>query len=101
MVIKKLSDIPFAGVQGYDRVKKQIVIGPEDGSQEIVLRYFSIESGGMSPHHAHEFHLVKIESGRGAVMDASGKEHFAATRRLYLYRSQRGPSLSKYGIGTF
>lgn len=76
MVIKKLSDVPCAGVQGYDHVKKQIVIGPEDGSQEIVLRYFSIESGGMSPHHAHEFpHLVKIESGKGLVMDAAGKEH--------------------------
>jgi quercetin dioxygenase-like cupin family protein len=76
MVIKKLSDIPFADLQGYDHVKKQIVIGPDDGSQEIVLRYFSIEPGGMSPHHTHDFpHLVKIEAGKGSVTDAMGNEH--------------------------
>lgn len=76
MVIKKLNDIPFAYLQGYDHVKKQIVIGPDDGSQEIVLRYFSIESGGMSPHHTHDFpHLVRIEAGNGTVTDAAGYEH--------------------------
>ena len=76
MVIKKLSDVPFTNLPGYDRVKKQIVIGPDDGSQEIVLRYFSIAPGGTSPHHSHDFpHLVKIEAGKGAVTDATGSEH--------------------------
>ncbi len=76
MVIKKLSDVPFTDVQGYDHVKKQIVLGPDDGSQEIVLRYFSLEPGGMSPRHTHDFpHLVKIESGNGTVTDATGAEH--------------------------
>ncbi len=76
MVIKKLSDAPLADLQGYDNVKKQIVIGPDDGSQEIVLRYFSLQPGGMSPHHTHDFpHLVKIETGNGIVADATGNEH--------------------------
>jgi quercetin dioxygenase-like cupin family protein len=76
VVIKELNDVPFAYLQGYDHVKKQIVIGPEDGSQEIVLRYFSIESGGVSPYHSHDYpHLVKIEAGNGTVTDASGDEY--------------------------
>jgi quercetin dioxygenase-like cupin family protein len=76
MVIKKLSDVPFADLQGYDNVKKRIVIGPDDGSQEIVMRHFSIEPGGTSPHHTHDFpHLVKIEAGKGAVTDPAGNEH--------------------------
>ncbi len=63
-------------LKGYDRVKKKIVIGPEDGSREIVLRHFSIESGGTSPHHAHDYpHLVRIESGNGTATDAAGNEH--------------------------
>ena len=76
MVIKKISDVPFTNLPGYDRVKKQIVLGPEDGSDEIVLRYFSIEPGGTSPHHSHNFpHLVKIEAGIGTVTDETGSEH--------------------------
>ncbi|RZB36252.1 MAG: hypothetical protein SRB2_02332 [Desulfobacteraceae bacterium Eth-SRB2] len=76
MVIKKLSDVPFTDVPGYDHIKKQVVIGPDDGSQEIVLRYFSIAPGGASSHHTHDYpHLVKIESGNGMVTDATGNEH--------------------------
>ena len=76
MIIKKLSDVPLTDLQGYDNVKKQIVIGPDDGSHEIILRYFSLEPGGTSPHHAHGFpHVVKIEAGNGAVTDAAGHEH--------------------------
>lgn len=76
MVIKKLSDVPLADLQGYDNVQKQIVIGPDDGSQEIVLRYFSLQPGGASPHHTHGFpHLVKVEAGNGIVIDATGAEH--------------------------
>jgi len=76
MIIKKLSDVPFTHVEGYDNVKKQIVIGPDDGSQEIVMRYFSLEPGGMTPHHSHNFpHLVKIEAGTGIAIDTTGNEH--------------------------
>jgi quercetin dioxygenase-like cupin family protein len=74
--IKKLSDAPAFDVSGIAHVKKRIVIGPSDGAKEIVLRYFSLESGGATPHHAHAFpHLVKIEAGRGLIMDGGGKAH--------------------------
>ena len=76
MIIEKLNDVPFTHVAGYDLVKKQIVIGPDDGSQEIVMRYFSIEPGGTSPHHSHDFpHLVKIEAVNGIAIDTTDNEH--------------------------
>jgi quercetin dioxygenase-like cupin family protein len=76
VIIKKLNNVPFIDFPGYDHVKKGIVIGPEDGSGEIVLRYFSIEPAGTSPHHSHNFpHLVKIECGKGTVTDAAGNDH--------------------------
>jgi quercetin dioxygenase-like cupin family protein len=74
--IKKLSDAPAFDVSGIAHVKKRIVIGPSDGAKEIVLRYFSLEAGGTTPHHAHAFpHLVKIEAGCGLVVDKNGKAH--------------------------
>lgn len=85
MNIKKISDAPAFAVSGIAHVKKRIVIGPSDGSKEIVLRYFSLESGGSTPHHAHDFpHLVKIESGNGLIMDGSGNAR-ALQQGDYIY----------------
>jgi len=85
MVIKKLADVPESEVSGYAGVGKRIVIGPEDGSNEIVLRYFSVQPGGMTPHHSHDFpHLVKIEAGKGVVLDGTGRKHEVSAGN-YLY----------------
>ena len=73
MIIKHLQDVPFAPTSGYEGVTKQVVIGPDDGSDEIVLRYFRLAPGGSSPHHAHDWpHLVKVEVGAGVAADADG-----------------------------
>ncbi len=67
MKIKKRDDVPMADTQGYAAVSKQIVLGPEDGSSEIILRYFSVAVGGATPYHSHDFpHVVKIEAGKPA-----------------------------------
>jgi len=76
MIIKKLSEAPTVPMPGHGDITKQIVIGPDDGSKEIVLRYFKVPPGESSPHHHHDFpHLVKIEAGQGAVIDPEGKGH--------------------------
>ena len=76
MIVKNLGDVPCAELHGYEGVSKRIVIGPDDGSNEIVLRYFILDPGGKSPHHFHDFpHLVKIEAGNGVLIDAGGAEH--------------------------
>ena len=76
MIIKNLRNVPVAKMPGSESVKKQIVIGPDDRSNEIVLRYFSIGSEGTSPRHAHDFpHLVKIEAGNGVLTDETGIDH--------------------------
>lgn len=85
MIIKKLSEVPLIEMSGYENVKKQIVIGPDDGSNEIVIRYFRLEPGGTSPRHTHDFpHLVQIEKGTGMVVDAEGQEH-PLTKGSYVY----------------
>lgn len=76
MIIKQLDNVPFADLSGYENVRKQVVLGPDDGSDEIVLRYFRLAPGGSSPHHAHDWpHLVKIEAGAGVAIDAEGNEN--------------------------
>ena len=55
---------------------KQIVLGPVDKYDEIVLRHFTLAPGAATPrHHAIGFpHLVKIEAGRGVAVDPDGTE---------------------------
>ena len=76
MVIKKLTGVPFADMRGYKKVTKQVVIGPDDGSAEMIMRYFSVAPGGMTPHHQHDFpHVVQVQRGAGSATDESGVEH--------------------------
>jgi len=75
MKIKKRDDVPFADTQGYTEVTKQVVLGPEDGCNEIILRYFSVAPGGATPYHQHDFpHVVRIEAGTGVAVDADKNE---------------------------
>ena len=56
-------------------VLKRILIGPEDGSHNIIMRLFTVLPGGNTPFHSHEFeHVVKIEKGKGCVVNEAGKE---------------------------
>ncbi len=73
MVIKTLNEINPSQIPGHEGMSKRVVIGKADGSNEISLRYFCLEVGESSPHHAHDFpHLVKIEAGQGCVTDGTG-----------------------------
>ena len=77
MIIKIEQEIPEAFVQEEEaqNVTKRILIGPEDGSSNIIMRYFKVLPGGNTPFHSHDFeHVVRVEKGRGVVVDDSGQE---------------------------
>lgn len=76
MIIKHISDVPVVRMEGLNGVSKQVLIGKDDGSEEVIVRCFRLEPGGATPYHNHAFpHLIKIEQGEGVVIDASGVEH--------------------------
>ncbi len=76
MILKSMNEVPSQGIEGLPGVKKQILIGKDDGSNEVIARLFTLEPGGATPYHQHGFpHLVKVESGSGVVIDADGNEH--------------------------
>jgi quercetin dioxygenase-like cupin family protein len=76
MIIKQLEDAPAINVEGYENIKKQIILGPEDGSHELIMRHFTMEPGSGTPYHQHPFpHLVIITGGSGIVIDSMGEEH--------------------------
>jgi len=77
MIVKIEQEIPavFIDEEGVQNVTRKILIGPEDGSTNIIMRYFIVLPGGNTPFHSHDFeHVVRVEKGRGFVVDASGQE---------------------------
>jgi len=77
MVIKKDSDTKPIKLEddNLSDVQKRVLIGPDDGSNNIVMRRFTVAPGGFTPHHTHDFeHVVRIENGKGVVIQDSGKE---------------------------
>ena len=78
MKINVNSEIPAAGVQveGASNVSMKILIGPEDGSGNIIMRHFFVAPGGNTPFHNHNYeHVIKVERGRGIAVDEHGNEH--------------------------
>jgi len=78
MIIKKYSDVPEEIVreQGARDVTKRVLIGPQDGRTDIVMRHFKVLPGGSTPLHSHNHeHVVKVEKGKGVVIDEQGKEN--------------------------
>ena len=78
MKINNNEEIFAADVQmeGAKDVKKKVLIGPDDGSDNIIMRHFIIAPGGNTPYHQHNYeHVVKIENNKGIVIDDNGNEY--------------------------
>jgi quercetin dioxygenase-like cupin family protein len=59
---------------GDKQVLKQILVGPKDGF-EGYLREFTVQPGGNTPYHQHDwYHVVYIMEGSGFVK-IDGTEH--------------------------
>jgi len=50
-------------------VKKQVLVGPEQGAENFVLRLFVLGPRGTTPHHSHPWeHEVYVLAGNGKVV---------------------------------
>lgn len=98
MIINESDKVMEAPVdlEGAKNVTKKILIGVEEGSKNIIMRHFKIMPGGNSPLHKHDFeHLVKIEEGKGIVIDSDKNEHtvmsgnflFVAPNELHQFKN--------------
>ena len=72
---KELKEVKVE-LDGAKNLTKKVLVGPEHGSNNIVMRYFRILPQGHTPYHKHNYeHVVKVQKGKGIAVDAQGKEH--------------------------
>lgn len=57
------------------RVQKRVLIGRAMGAENFIMRLFTVEEGGHSPFHSHDWeHEVYIVSGEATVVKEDSKE---------------------------
>jgi len=62
-------------MEGAHKVRKQIPLSREDGAPVYAYRVFTIEPGGYTPYHRHNFeHMNYIIEGQGALVNEKGEE---------------------------
>jgi quercetin dioxygenase-like cupin family protein len=71
MLVRNLEDIPsFPYGEG---AQKRVVIGPNEGAPNFVMRVFDVPPGGASSHHSHDFeHEVYVLQGEATLKAPTG-----------------------------
>jgi len=58
-----------------DLITKQILVGPEQGWDDYVMRLFTLEKDGKAPHHSHPWpHIMFAVEGSGNLY-LEGQNH--------------------------
>lgn len=81
MIIKKCSEVPIEKIieKGVSGVSKQMLLGPEDGAPTFAMRRFTVEPGGYTFYHTHDFeHEVYVLAGKGIARSDSGETEIIA-----------------------
>jgi quercetin dioxygenase-like cupin family protein len=88
-------------MEGARSVRMRVVVGPEQGAPNFVMRVFDVGPGGHSPYHSHDFeHEVFVVAGRGTHVEegreeavAPGDVVYVAPRVIHQFRAARDESL--------
>lgn len=71
MLIRNIESTPHRPVDmdGVKGVRMAVMCGREDGAPHFALRHFTVDPGGHSPRHSHDYeHEVYVVSGGGTVL---------------------------------
>jgi len=101
MKVKPDSAVPSACVdaEGAKDVAMQVLIGPDDGSRAIIMRLFTVAPGGHTPYHTHDFeHLVRVQAGRGVLIDAAGeKRELSVGQNVFVAPNEKHQFANPFG----
>ena len=81
MLIRRASEMPGTPVEmdGADQVQMRLMVGRADGAPTFAMRHFTVEPGGHTPRHSHDYeHEVYVVSGTGRA-EYDGEMHDVAT----------------------
>ncbi len=77
MLIRRAEQVPGTPMQmeGVKGVSMRLMVGRADGAPNFAMRHFTVEPGGHTPRHSHNYeHEVFVLEGEGRV-EENGQHH--------------------------
>jgi len=87
MIIRKADDVAADPVEmaGAAGVKIRLLVQEADGARNFFMRQFTLDPGGHTPRHTHEWeHECYILAGEGVVMTPDGEKPVSAGDCLFV-----------------
>ena len=70
-MIRNIKDVPMSEIEmeGVKNASMAVMIGRSDGAPNFALRSITVEPGGYTPKHSHDFeHEVFVVEGSGTIL---------------------------------
>ncbi|MHC4775032.1 MAG: cupin domain-containing protein [Planctomycetota bacterium] len=70
MLVRRADEMEGTPVQieGAEAVAMRVMVGRADGAPTFSMRHFTVEAGGHTPHHSHNYeHEVFVVEGAGRI----------------------------------
>ena len=91
---ERMTGQPVA-MEGAEKVSMRLMVGREDGAPTFSMRHFTVEPGGHTPRHAHNYeHEVVVLRGSGTAENegelhdiAPGDVLFVEPNRVHQFRN--------------
>ncbi len=80
MIVRHCADVNLQEIssEGVKGVSKRVLISEADGAPNFILRQFTIQPGGNTPFHVHDWeHEVYVLSGSGTARHGDGESDIA------------------------
>ena len=74
-VIKRSGDIEYESVGAADGLSKGVLVGPNDGAENLALRRFTLDAGASVPKHTNEIEHEQYVLGGEYVVGLESREH--------------------------
>ena len=76
MIVRHQGEVTAEKIMEGKGVHIQLLIDDKVGAPTFALRRFTVEAGGFTPYHSHEWeHEVFVLDGEGCLVDDKGVEH--------------------------
>lgn len=70
MLVRRAEDLDGRPMEmeGAREVTMRMMVGRDDGASNFAMRHFTVESGGCTPRHSHDYeHEIYVLEGRGRL----------------------------------
>lgn len=87
MLVKKSDAVVTHPVQdeGAEKARMAVLIGPEEGAPNFVMRLFELDAGGYTPYHNHPWeHLVFVLKGSGKLRGENAELDLTAGASVFV-----------------